>query len=156
MFARCYEMSFVGLRYFNIYGPRQRPDGPYAAVVPKFFAACAAQEAPVIFGDGEQSRDFTFVKDAVRANLLAATATLTGAVAMNIGAGNVTTVKELAEIICKVTGDKVKPSYVAARDGDIRHSQADCSRAEEVIGFRAQVALAEGLAQTQAALDALR
>src|SRR5439155_9837442 len=69
VFARCYGMTFVGLRYFNVYGPRQRPDGPYAAVIPRFFAACAAGEAPVIFGDGQQSRDFTFVADVVAANL---------------------------------------------------------------------------------------
>ena len=151
IFARCYGMSLVGLRYFNIYGPRQRPDGPYAAVVPKFFAACEAGESPVIFGDGAQSRDFTFVKDAARANLLAATADVKGAVAMNIGAGGVTTVTELADVICDVMGGKVKPSYVEERAGDIRHSQADCSRAADVIGFTAAVQLAEGLAQTKPA-----
>jgi nucleoside-diphosphate-sugar epimerase len=149
-FARCFAMEFVGLRYFNVYGPRQDPSGPYAAVIPRFFAACAAGGAPTIFGDGEQSRDFTFVRDVVDANVLAGTASTAGAIAVNIGAGGGTTVTELAKAIIQVTGASVAPIYEAARAGDVRHSQADTTRAHNAIGFAATVNLAQGLALTHA------
>lgn len=147
-FARCYPLSFVGLRYFNVYGPRQDPSGPYAAVIPKFFAACAEGQPPVIYGDGEQSRDFTFVSDVVRANLASAVAAVDGAIAINIGAGGGTTVTALAEAIIRVSGAEVAPRYAEPRAGDVRHSKADTSRAREAIGFAAQVTLEEGLTRT--------
>ncbi len=146
LFARCYRMTFVGLRYFNVYGPRQSPDGPYAAVVPRFFEACRAGEAPVIFGDGAQSRDFTFVDDVVAANLGALTAPLTGAHAFNIGAGGTTTVLELARTICRVMGQKLEPRHAPARAGDVLHSLADTSRARAALGFCAATPLERGLA----------
>ncbi len=157
-YARCFDMSFVGLRYFNVFGPRQDPNGPYAAVVPRFFAACAAGAAPVIFGDGAQSRDFTYVGDVVRANLLAATATLPsaaggGSIVANIGAGGSTTVSELAETLCRVAGDgTLRPQHAPARPGDILHSTADASRARQLFGFAAEVPLREGLARIAASL----
>ncbi len=149
VFARCYGMQFVGLRYFNVYGARQDPQGPYAAVIPRFFAACAEGKAPVIYGDGKQSRDFTHVSDVVRANLLAAVADTEGAIALNIGAGATTTVTELCQTIIEVMGAKVEPSYVDPRPGDVRYSRADASLALGTIGWRAEVALAEGLARTK-------
>ncbi|MEM9693689.1 MAG: SDR family oxidoreductase [Myxococcota bacterium] len=150
-FARCYpQMSFAGLRYFNVYGPRQDPNGPYAAVVPRFFDACARGVAPTIYGDGEQSRDFTFVKDVVRANLLAAGAAFTGAYAFNIGAGGTTTVTRLAEAIIEICGVDLKPSYLDPRPGDIKFSQADTSRAHAMLGFSPTTELFDGLAQTKA------
>ena len=149
VYARCYGMQFVGLRYFNIYGARQDPSGPYAAVIPKFFAACSAGEPPTIFGDGTQTRDFTHVSDVVRANMLAATTRSEGAIALNIGAGITTTVTQLAEAIITVTGSDFEPKYVAARSGDILHSCADASLAAAAIGWRAEVSLAAGLAQTK-------
>jgi nucleoside-diphosphate-sugar epimerase len=148
VYARCYGMSFVGLRYFNVYGPRQDPAGPYAAVVPRFFAACASGEPPVIFGDGEQKRDFTYVGDVVRANMLAALARVSGAQVVNIGAGGSTTVTELADTIVRVTKSGVRPRYVDERAGDVRFSQADTRRARELLGWQAEIQLADGLAKT--------
>ena len=97
VFARCYGMELIGLRYFNVFGPRQDPDGPYAAVIPRFFKACLRGESPVIYGDGEQSRDFTFVADAVQANLLAASAPASACGrAYNVAGGRGVTVNDLA------------------------------------------------------------
>lgn len=148
-YARVYGMQLIGLRYFNVYGPRQDPNGPYAAVIPKFFAACARGEAPSIHGDGQQSRDFTFVADVVRANMLAATAEIEGAIALNIGAGSTTTVTELAENIIALMGKDLKPHYTDPRPGDVRYSRADFSRAKGALGWEANVALRDGLARTK-------
>ncbi len=148
-YARVYGMELVGLRYFNVYGPRQDPAGAYAAVIPKFFAACARDEAPVIYGDGQQSRDFTFVADVVRANMLAATAEIEGAIALNVGAGSTTTVTELAEMIIELMGKRLEPAYGDPRPGDVRYSRADFSRARGVLGWEAAVDLRQGLTRTK-------
>jgi len=151
-FARCFGMTLVGLRYFNVFGPRQDPNGPYAAVVPRFFAACQANEAPTIYGDGNQSRDFTFVADVVRANLLAATVPeLSGAAVFNIGAGGQTTVSELARLIVRAAGAALEPRHAPSRAGDVAHSRADASAAERALGFRASVTLEQGLGRIIAA-----
>jgi nucleoside-diphosphate-sugar epimerase len=148
-FARCFGMTLVGLRYFNVYGPRQDPNGPYAAVVPRFFAACSTGQPPTIFGDGSQSRDFTFVGDVVRANLLAASASeLSGARVFNIGAGGATTVTDLAWHIIRASGASLEPAYATPRAGDVAHSKADASAAERDLGFRANVTLNQGLLRT--------
>ena len=152
VYARCYEMRFVGLRYFNVYGPRQDPNGPYAAVVPRFFDACQRGIAPTIYGDGLQSRDFTYVADVVQANLKSALAGLSGANVFNIGAGGTTTVKELAETIIQATGADLAPKHEPPRAGDPRFSQADTSAAEEKIGFKATTPLAKGLELIHASL----
>jgi nucleoside-diphosphate-sugar epimerase len=149
VYALCYQMQFVGLRYFNVYGPRQDPNGPYAAVIPRFFAACAAGESPIIYGDGQQSRDFTYISDVVRANLLAATGSTEGAIALNIGAGSTTTVTELAAEIIRASGAGVEPRYEEPRPGDVRFSRADTSWALGAIGWRAEVDLRQGLARTK-------
>ncbi len=146
IFARCYGMDLVGLRYFNVFGPRQDPAGPYAAVIPRFFAACRAGEPPTIFGDGQQGRDFINVADVVRANLLAATVPLQGAHAVNIGAGVVTTVLQLAEAIIEATAAKVAPKLADPRPGDVLMSQADTSAAAALLGFSAEITVAAGLA----------
>ncbi|MCB9587398.1 MAG: SDR family oxidoreductase [Polyangiaceae bacterium] len=146
-YTRCYPMEFVGLRYFNVYGPRQDPNGAYAAVIPRFFAACRKGEAPVIFGDGLQSRDFTYIDDVVRANLLAMTMGGAAGSAYNIGAGGRTTVKDLAETIIKVTGFAGAPSYQDPRPGDVKHSMADASRAKSGFGWEATTDLESGLAR---------
>ena len=117
MFERLYPQEFVGLRYFNVYGPRQDPNGAYAAVIPRFFDACRGGSLPVIFGDGEQSRDFTFVSDVVRANLLAMRGVGGSGRAYNIGAGGRTTVTDLATTIMSVTGQTGKPKYQEVRAG---------------------------------------
>ena len=146
VFARGYGLEVVGLRYFNVYGPRQDPEGPYAAVIPRFFSACLASEPPVIFGDGEQSRDFTFVGDAVRANLLAASSQVEPAgQAYNVAAGQRTTINELARLVSDITGVDAAPVYEAARPGDVRHSLADLSRAEAELGYRPETELRVGL-----------
>lgn len=149
-FARCFGMEAIGLRYFNVYGPRQDPNGPYAAVIPRFFSACMRGESPVIFGDGEQSRDFTFVADVVRANLLAASAgTRACGRAFNVGAGGTTSVNDLANAIIKVTGANVKPRYEPPRAGDVPFSRADTEDAKALLGFAASVVLADGIERTK-------
>ncbi|HEX3129945.1 MAG TPA: SDR family oxidoreductase [Thermoanaerobaculia bacterium] len=149
VFRRCYGMEIVGLRYFNIYGPRQSPEGPYAAVIPRFLRACLAGEAPVIYGDGTQSRDFTFVEDAVLANLLAAGAPAEACGrAYNVARGERTTVAELAERILEAAGSGLPPRHEPPRAGDVPHSQADPAAAEARLGFLARVGLREGLERT--------
>ncbi len=153
VFHRCYGMELVGLRYFNIFGPRQRHDGPYAAVIPRFFAAYAEGRGPVIYGDGEQSRDFTFVADAVRANLLAAGAP--GSVAgraFNVASGRRTTVNELAAIIRDLAGGGPDPVHEAIRAGDVRHSLADLEATSQALGYRPEHDVASGLAKLAEAL----
>lgn len=148
VFARAYGMTFAGLRYFNVYGSRQNKDGPYAAVIPRFFDAVREGRAPSIYGDGLQSRDFTFVKDVVRANLLAATVELDGAHVFNIGAGSTTTVTALAQMIIDIGGARVSPTHLPPRPGDVLHSQADTRRAAELLGFVPSTDLSEGLTLT--------
>ena len=150
LFTRAFGLETVGLRYFNVYGPRQDPQGPYAAVVPRFFDACARGEAPLIFGDGEQSRDFTFVADAVLANLLAAGAPSERCGrAYNVGGGSAATVLEIARIISEAMGVSAPPTFAKARAGDVKHSLASTAAVEEALGFRAEVSLEEGLRRTR-------
>jgi nucleoside-diphosphate-sugar epimerase len=151
VFATCYGMTLVGLRYFNVYGSRQDPRGPYAAVIPRFFAAYEGGTAPSIFGDGMQSRDFTYVGDVVAANLSAMVSDLSGAHVLNIGAGARTTVRDLALAIRRATGARAEPTYQPARPGDVLHSCADTSRAAELIAYRPSMSLDAGLALTQGA-----
>jgi nucleoside-diphosphate-sugar epimerase len=152
VFSRAFGLAAVGLRYFNVYGPRQDPSGPYAAVVPRFFDACARGEAPTIFGDGSQSRDFTFVEDAVRANLLAAGAPVERCGrAYNVGSGRAATVVDLARAIAALMGVTSQPRFEPARAGDVMRSLASTADAEEALGFRAAVMLEEGLRRTRPA-----
>jgi nucleoside-diphosphate-sugar epimerase len=147
VFASCYGMELVGLRYFNVYGPRQDPDGPYAAVIPRFFRACLAGEPPLVHGDGEQSRDFTYVADAVAANLLAAAAPPEACGrAYNVGGGARTTVTELARLVCGVAGSaSLAPEYGPPRAGDVRHSLADGALAGRQLGYRPAWTVPRGL-----------
>jgi nucleoside-diphosphate-sugar epimerase len=152
VFFRCFDLELVGLRYFNVYGPRQDPHGPYAAVVPSFFAAYRRGEAPTIHGDGEQSRDFTYVADAVAANLLAARAPREACGrAYNVGAGDRTTVNELARRVRDAVGGGPDPSHGPPRAGDVRASLADISAARELLGYEPSTSLADGLRETAAA-----
>ncbi len=147
VFARCFGMQVVGLRYFNVYGPRQDPDGPYAAVIPCFFKACLAGEAPVIHGDGQQSRDFTFVSDAVAANLAAAEAAVSACGrAYNVAGGRRTTVTELARLVRDAAGSGLAPQYAPPRPGDVPHSLADLTRVRDSLGWNPRVELSDGLA----------
>ncbi|MEO8586796.1 MAG: SDR family oxidoreductase [Acidobacteriota bacterium] len=145
-FVRCFGMEIVGLRYFNVFGPRQDPSGPYAAVIPRWLAALASGKAPVIFGDGEQSRDFTYVADAARANLLAAEAPgSAGGRVYNIAGGERTTLLRLAQLLGELTGKSSKPVHEPLRQGDIPHSFADLTLASEHLGYVPTYSLATGL-----------
>jgi nucleoside-diphosphate-sugar epimerase len=149
VFSRCYGMELIGLRYFNVYGPRQDPAGPYAAVIPRFFRALLAGEAPVVDGDGAQSRDFTFVADAVAANLLAAGAPAAACGrAYNVAAGRRTTIAELAERIRALAGGP-PPRHAPPRPGDVRHSLADLALAGSALGYRPEWTLDAGLAASR-------
>lgn len=149
VFCRCYGMRILGLRYFNVFGPRQDPNGPYAAVVPRFFSAIQRGEAPVIYGDGEQSRDFTYVSDVVHANLLAAGAPGNAfGRAYNVAPGGGVTVTALARAVLAACGGGPDPIYAPPRAGDILHSCADSSAAASAFGFQAEVSLEEGIRRT--------
>jgi UDP-N-acetylglucosamine/UDP-N-acetylgalactosamine 4-epimerase len=150
VFHRSLGLETVGLRYFNVYGPRQDPAGPYAAVVPLFFAAALAAEPATIHGDGEQSRDFTFVADAVAANLVAAGAPAEDAAgqAFNVAAGGRTSINHLARLIGRAVGGAPEPRHVEGRAGDVRHSQASLGRARRALGYEPAWPIERGLAQT--------
>ena len=148
LYADLYDLETVALRYFNIYGPRQNPESEYAAVIPRFVRACLRNEPPRIYGDGEQTRDFTFVGDAVRANLLAADAPGASGHVMNVGGGARTSLNGLLETIRQLTGAKVQAVHEPGRAGDVRDSLAALDRAGALIGYAPQVSLREGLGRT--------
>lgn len=150
VFDRCFGLSVVGLRYFNVYGPRQDPNGPYAAVIPRFFASCRQGTAPSVFGDGEQSRDFTYVGDVVAANLMVLCSTAGSGRAYNVGAGSRTTVNTLARTIMRLTGCAGDVHHAEPRPGDVRHSQADTGAMARDFGWHARVPLQEGLEMASA------
>lgn len=137
----------VGLRYFNVFGPRQDPDGEYAAVIPKFINLMLDGDRPVVFGDGEQSRDFVFVEDVVEANLTAAEGDCAGEV-LNVARGERTTINELVAAINSILDTEIEPIHEQARPGDIRHSVADISNARTTIGYEPVVGFRDGLERT--------
>jgi len=152
-YCRAFHASFgvptVALRYFNVFGPRQDPTSQYAAVVPKFIAAARAGEPPTIHGDGEQTRDFTYIANVVRANLLACEApeAALGEV-FNVGCGERISVNELWRRIRTLVGGTVEPRYEPARTGDVRDSLASITRARELLGYEPVMTVAEGLRAT--------
>lgn len=143
-----YGVEGVSLRYFNVYGPRQDPNSPYAAVIPLFITALLAGKAPTIYGDGQQTRDFIHVADVVRANLLAAEAPQAAGRVINVASGQQQTITRLAALLGRLVGSDLAPEHTAPRPGDIRHSWADVSRAGALLGFSPQVPLEEGLRRT--------
>ena len=148
--SKCYGLDTVSLRYFNIFGPRQAADSAYAAVIPAFVTKFLCDESPTIFGDGQQTRDFTHVSNAVSANLLAGFAkdALNGQV-LNVGAGVRTSVNELSSKIAAILGKgSIKPTYVAERVGEVRDSYSDVSLTHSVIGYTAATGLDVGLKET--------
>jgi len=149
VYGQLYGMEFVGLRYFNIFGPRQNPKGPYAAVIPLFVKALMNNEAPVMNGDGEHSRDFTFVANAVQANIKALFTENKEAVnqVYNIACGERTTLNELFAMLKEEAGSQLNPLYGPERAGDVKHSLADISKAGELLGYTAAVPISEGLKQ---------
>jgi UDP-glucose 4-epimerase len=151
-----YGLETVALRYFNVYGPRQNPASEYAAVIPRFVTACLANESPVVFGDGDQTRDFTFVGDAVDANLLAADAPKAAGEVINVAGGRRVSLNELLAEICGIRGATIAPRYEAARSGDVRDSLADLGQARDLLSYVPQVDLRTGLARTIEYLEASR
>src|SRR5262249_13785500 len=140
----------VSLRYFNVFGPRQHPTSPYAAVIPRFVRSMLAGEAPTIFGDGKQSRDFTHVDNVVSANLLACSAPADKAVGrvFNVAAGKNFSVNDLYALLQEMIGFRNPAIYAPPRGGDVRDSLADISRAEKAIGYKTLVEFEQGLRQT--------
>ena len=151
-FGAVFRGRIAGLRYFNVYGPRQRHDAPYAAVVPLFFRAALSGDRPKIYGDGLQSRDFTYVRDVAEANLAAAAAPLAAGRAhvYNIGAGGSTSVLDLWTEIAKLTGATQAPEHLPPRAGDVRDSRASLEKARRELGWAPKQDLASGLARSTA------
>jgi nucleoside-diphosphate-sugar epimerase len=147
-FSRVYGMEIVSLRYFNVFGPRQDPSSQYAAVVPRFIRAISDGEAVTIYGDGEQSRDFTFVDNVVGANLLAADAPGVGGEILNVATGGSVTVNALADAIGSMLGMPVEKAYEPAREADVLASWADVEEARRLLGYEPQVDFADGLRRT--------
>src|SRR5690606_17670587 len=146
-FGRLYDMELIGLRYFNIFGPRQSPKGPYAAVIPLFIKAAKEGKPARINGDGSFSRDFTFVDNAVQANIRALLTDNPAAVNenYNVACGQQSTLLELWEMICEIEGVKITPHFGPERAGDIPHSLADISKATRLLGYEPTVQIREGL-----------
>jgi len=147
-FTRVYGMDIVSLRYFNVFGPRQDPTSQYAAVVPRFIRAIADDEPVTIYGDGDQSRDFTFVDNVVGANLLAADAPDVGGEILNVATGDSVTVNALADTIGALLGKPVEKAYESAREADVRASWANVGQAKRLLGYEMRVDFAEGLRRT--------
>jgi len=150
VFTELYGLETVALRYFNVYGPRQRPDATYAAVIPLFVDALLHGRAPEVHGDGLQSRDFTYISDVVGANLAAATAPGAACAghAYNIAPGTAASLLDILASLGTLLGVTPEPSFVASRAGDVRHSLADSTAAERDLGYRCTVTLDDGLART--------
>lgn len=147
-FGRCYGLENVSLRYFNIFGPRQDPDSPYSGVLSRFATAFLDETQPVIYGDGEQTRDFTYVDNAVQANLLACEAPSASGEAINIGTGGRVSLNQTLECLRRVTGKDLAAKYDPPREGDIRDSQADLAKARQLLGYEPTVSFEEGLERT--------
>jgi len=149
-FYRCYGLETVSLRYFNIFGPRQDPSSPYSGVLAKFITQMLRGEQPTMFGDGEQSRDFTYIDNAVEANLLACIAPAAQAAGemCNVATGRRVTLNEMFRALQKLTGYSGEPKYGPERGGDIKHSLADISKAEARLGYKPKVGFEEGLEKT--------
>lgn len=155
VFARCYGFNTIGLRYFNVFGPRQDPDGAYAAVIPKWAASLLKDQPVFINGDGETSRDFCFVNNAVQANLLAATTTNPDALnqVYNVAVGDRTTLNTLfgllrTNLVAHGVSTEVQPQYRGFRAGDVQHSQADISKAIRLLGYQPTHHIAQGITQS--------
>jgi nucleoside-diphosphate-sugar epimerase len=151
-FSDLYDIDTVALRYFNVFGPRQDPDGEYAAVIPKFAQRMLDGKNPIIYGDGEQSRDFVFIENVVQANILAAESNETGEI-FNVACGDRYTINELVAVINDTLGTDIDPIYDDPRPGDVRHSMADISKARDWLGYEPEIEFEEGLQRTISALQ---
>ncbi len=153
VFTHIYGLETVALRYFNVFGPRQDPGSAYAAVIPRFLTALLRNERPIVFGDGEQTRDFTYIANVVQANVLAASAPEAVGAAINIGTGEQISLNTILRLAGEMVGIQVQAEYRDPRPGDVRHSLADIRLAERLLGYKPTVRFCEGLACT---LEALR
>jgi len=150
VFFTVFGLETISLRYFNVFGPHQDPTSQYAAAIPAFVTAILKDKPPTIYGDGEQSRDFTYVDNVVDANLLAARAKKTNGEVINIACGKAVTVNEIIDMINNLTGRSVKPEYTDPRPGDVKQSLANITAAEKLIGYKPKVSFEQGL---QSAID---
>ena len=147
-FHKIYGVPTVAFRYFNVFGPRQDPKSHYAAVIPLFINALLKQESPTVHGDGEQSRDFTFIENVVHGNLLACECDAASGNAMNLACGDRISLNDLLEKLEKIIGVKANANHVESRKGDVKHSQADIALATKLLNYAPQVTFDEGLAKT--------
>jgi nucleoside-diphosphate-sugar epimerase len=148
LFYQLYGLETISLRYFNIFGPKQDPNSLYSAVIPKFIDALLQGRSPVIFGDGEQSRDFTYIENVVHANLLAMSAEHLHGEAINIACGKRISLNQLLNVLKEILGSKLSPVYEESRKGDVKHSLADIRRAKEMIKYEPKVGIDIGLKKT--------
>lgn len=148
VFYELYGLETVSLRYFNVFGPHQDPNSQYAAVIPKFIAAMLNDESPVIFGDGEQSRDFTYIQNNVDANLLACEVAGAAGKMFNIASGKRITLNQLIATLNEIIGKNLEPIYTKPRYGDIMHSLADITLAREILGYKPRYGFEDGLKKT--------
>jgi nucleoside-diphosphate-sugar epimerase len=147
-FGEVYGLETVALRYFNVFGPNQDPRSQYAAVVPNFITAALTNQSPTIFGDGEQSRDFTYVENVVDANLLAMDADVAPGRVYNVACGQAVTLNQLFAELCELVDSDLEPIYAPPRAGDVRHSLADLTRTRQDLGYEPSVELREGLSRS--------
>ncbi len=147
-FQECYGIETVSLRYFNVFGPRQNPKSQYAAAIPLFITAIMQDRSPIVYGDGEQSRDFTYVENVVRANLLAADAPEAPGRTFNVGCGSAITVNQVIAFINKALGKDIPSEFQPSRVGDVKHSLADISLARKLLAYEPTTSFEEGLART--------
>jgi nucleoside-diphosphate-sugar epimerase len=147
VFSSVYGLKTVSLRYFNVYGPRQKP-GPYGGAIPAFFKKALSGEPPIIYGDGTQTRDFTYVKDVVQANLLCLEKPLKGGEVYNVGSGKRISVNELARLVCRLAGQGgLEPVHMPQRAGDVMHSLADISKISHEMGYKPSYTMEAGLGE---------
>jgi UDP-glucose 4-epimerase len=144
-FFECFELESLAIRYFNVFGPRQDPASQYAAAIPAFVTAILADRPPTVYGDGEQTRDFTYIDNVVHGNVLAAEAAKTTGQTINVACGEQVSVNAIIRRINELLGKDIKPNYVPPRAGDVKHSLADIRLARKLIGYEPQVSFEEGL-----------
>lgn len=148
MFHRLYSLPTVALRYFNVFGPRQEPRSPYSAVVSCFVQAALTGKRPIVYGDGEQSRDFTYIENVVNANLLSCDAKDVEGMVFNVGTGERHSLNDLLAMLSRIVGRKLAPEHLPKRVGDVRQSQADIGKARQYLGYEPTVSFLAGLQKT--------
>jgi nucleoside-diphosphate-sugar epimerase len=156
VFSSVYSLETITLRYFNVFGPRQNPESQYAAVIPKFIQAVLEDETPVVFGDGEQTRDFTYVGNVAAANILAAQADKTAGEVVNVATHSQVSLNQLLTSLEELTSRSIQPRYDPPRPGDVRHSFADITRAQAFLGYEPTIGFEEGLRLTMAWMEEIQ